>query len=227
VCRLSLPLAAYIGLKNVAKKQKFYVVWEGHTTGIFTSWDECKRQIDGHASAKYKSFESRVEAEYALSRNYFEIVAGANKIQKTSSVKSVGKPQMDNSISVDAACAGNPGIMEYQGVVTATKQQIFHNGPYKDGTNNIGEFLGLVHGLAHLKRLGRHDTIIYTDSKTAMAWVRNKKAKTNLELTAHNRELFELIERAEKWLKQNTFKNPIIKWETEVWGEIPADFGRK
>ena len=131
------------------------------------------------------------------------------------------------SICVDAACAGNPGTMEYQGVDTNTKRRIFYQGPFKDGTNNIGEFLALVHGLGYLKKYG-HDTVpIYTDSTTAIAWVRNKKAKTTLLKTPRNAILFDLVARAEQWLKTNTYKNPIIKWETEKWGEIPADFGRK
>jgi ribonuclease HI len=131
------------------------------------------------------------------------------------------------SISVDAACSGNPGTMEYQCVETKTKRRIFHQGPFKDGTNNVGEFLALVHGLGYLKKHGHDSVPIFTDSVTAMTWVRNKKAKTKLERTANNAMLFDLIARAENWLKTNTHKNPILKWDTEKWGENPADFGRK
>ncbi|KAA6303564.1 MAG: Ribonuclease H [Candidatus Ordinivivax streblomastigis] len=131
-----------------------------------------------------------------------------------------------NSLSVDAACSGNPGIMEYRGVFTATGEEIFHQGPFQQGTNNIGEFLALVHGLALLKK--QNSTIpVYSDSVSAMAWVRNKKAKTTLEHCEANKILFELLARAENWLKTNTCLNPILKWETREWGEIPADFGRK
>ncbi|GHU72832.1 hypothetical protein FACS189413_16480 [Bacteroidia bacterium] len=131
-----------------------------------------------------------------------------------------------NSLSVDAACSGNPGIMEYRGVFTATKQEIFRMGPFKEGTNNIGEFLALVHGIALLKQ--QNSTIpVYSDSVSAMAWVRNKKAKTTLTPCAENQVLFDLIARAEKWLRSNTYSNAVLKWETRVWGEIPADFGRK
>jgi ribonuclease HI len=131
------------------------------------------------------------------------------------------------SISVDAACSGNPGTMEYQGVETNTKRRIFYQGPFREGTNNIGEFLALVHGLGYLKKHGHDSVPIFTDSITAMAWVRNKKAKTKLERTTSNAVLFDLVARAEEWLKKNTYKNPILKWETENWGENPADFGRK
>ena len=107
------------------------------------------------------------------------------------------------------------------------KQQIFIKGPFKRGTNNIGEFLALVHGIALLKSKNQHNLPIYSDSKIAMSWIRQKKCKTNLHFDASNNDLLELIKRAENWLKANTFKNPILKWETKAWGEIPADFGRK
>jgi ribonuclease HI len=95
------------------------------------------------------------------------------------------------------------------------------------GTNNIGEFLAIVHALALYKQKGLTTRPIYTDSVTAMGWVKKKKANTKLEQNAKTAKLYELIQRAETWLQQNTYSNPIIKWETEDWGEIPADFGRK
>ena len=129
------------------------------------------------------------------------------------------------ALAVDAACSGNPGPMEYRGVYLKTGQEVFHYGPVH-GTNNIGEFLAIVHGLALLKQKDSAMTI-YSDSRNAMLWVKNKKCKTKLERTAKTEQLFQLIERAELWLKENTHNIPLLKWETEKWGEIPADFGRK
>jgi ribonuclease HI len=57
--------------------------------------------------------------------------------------------------------------------------------------------------------------------------VRQRKCKTKLQQNQDTKVLFEMVRRAEKWLKENTYKNPILKWETKAWGEIPADFGRK
>lgn len=215
----------------MAKKQKFYVVWQGHIPGIYPTWEACQQQIHGFPAAKYKAFETKAEAEYAFKLGYQQVIAQAQP-SKTNSKNNANHPKVaqkiiSDSISVDAACSGNPGLMEYQGVNTISKTRIFHQGPFRDGTNNIGEFLALVHALAMLHKLGNDHTTIYTDSKTAMSWVKNKKAKTTLALTKHNEELFELIHRAESWLKTHTWKNPIIKWETEILGEIPADFGRK
>ena len=99
-------------------------------------------------------------------------------------------------------------------------------GPYRDGTNNIGEFLAIVHALALLKQ-HQSDLPVYSDSKTAISWVKKKKANTKVQATAQNKKLLELLLRAEKWLIDNNYPNKILKWETEKWGENPADFGRK
>ena len=209
-------------------KKKFYVVWKGHKKGVFTSWKVCKKQIDGFEGAQYKSFTDLNEAEFASTKNYADYVGKETK--KTSlSLKEkekLGNPNLE-SISVDAACSGNPGEMEYRGVLTHNKQQIFIKGPFIKGTNNIGEFLALVHGIALLKSKNKENIPVYSDSKIAMNWVKQKRCKTNMHFDASNRDLLDLIKRAEKWLKENTYKNPILKWETKAWGEIPADFGRK
>jgi ribonuclease HI len=130
------------------------------------------------------------------------------------------------SLSVDAACSGNPGIMEYRGVDTATGQEIFRQGPFQNGTNNIGEFLALVHALALLKKEGSN-AAIYSDSFTARTWVLKRKVKTTLERDSRNDYIFQLLERAISWIQANSWKNQILVWDTKKWGEIPADFGRK
>ncbi|WP_298779572.1 ribonuclease H family protein [uncultured Polaribacter sp.] len=209
-------------------KKKFYVVWNGRKTGVFTSWNACKKQIDGFEGAQYKSFTNLDEAEIAATKKYEDYKGKNTKKPTLSSAEKAkyGSPNLE-SISVDAACSGNPGKMEYRGVLTHNKQQIFIKGPFKKGTNNIGEFLALVHGIALLKSKNKEDVPIYSDSKIAMSWIKQKKCKTNLHFDATNKDLLELIRRAENWLKENTYKNPILKWETKAWGEIPADFGRK
>jgi len=209
-------------------KKKFYVVWNGRKKGIYTSWNVCKKQVDGFEAAQYKSFANLDEAEIAFSKKY-ENYKGKTTSKPTLSASekaAIGSPNLE-SISVDAACSGNPGKMEYRGVLTHNKKQLFIKGPYPNGTNNIGEFLALVHGIALLKSKNKESIPIYSDSRTAMSWVKQKKCKTNLHFDASNKDLLVLIKRAENWLKENTFKNPILKWETKAWGEIPADFGRK
>ena len=212
----------------MAKKNKFYVVWKGKKTGIFSSWDTCKKQVAGFEGAQYKAFTSKTEAEKAFKKSYNDYKGKDTKkvVLSAKEKAKYGSPIL-KSLAVDAACAGNPGKLEYRGVLTDSKKQVFIQGPFKNGTNNIGEFLALVHGIALLKSKKLHDYPIYSDSRIAMSWVKKKQCRTNVTFSENNKDLLELIKRAEKWLKENSYKNPILKWETKAWGEIPADFGRK
>lgn len=222
-------------------KNKYYVVWKGLNPGVYDNWAACKTQVEGQEGARYKSFVTREEATEAFEKGYAAYwktasaertanafgsgPASASASPAFSGDAPVGKP-INQSLAVDAACSGNPGDMEYRGVYTATGQEIFHVGPLSQGTNNIGEFLALVHGLALLQQKGSN-LPIYSDSRNAILWVKKKKCKTLLERTPLNEPIFDLIERAEKWLDTHAYTTPILKWETSEWGEIPADFGRK
>lgn len=208
-------------------KKKYYVVWEGHETGIFTSWNDCKKLIHNYPSAKYKSFETLETAKQAYNSSYWDF-AGKKVVENKLSpeeLAKIGKP-IPESIAVDGACSGKTGLAEYQGVHTATRKLLFKKGPFEDGTNNIMEFLALVHALAYCQQ-NNIRLPIYSDSKIAIGWIWQKKCKTNHAKSPQNSVLFELIERAEKWLRENRFPNQILKWETKAWGEIPADFDRK
>ena len=127
---------------------------------------------------------------------------------------------------MNASCSGSPGMLEYRGVYTKTGEELFRQGPFPNGTNNIGEFLGIVHALALLAKKGS-TAPIYSDSRIAINWVRQKRCDTNLMPDAENEPLFALIERAEKWLRTHEYENEVLKWKTDVWGENSADFGRK
>lgn len=208
-------------------KSKFYVVWEGRKPGIYTAWDDAETQVAGFAGAKFKSFATRHEAEQAYAANYWQFAGKDTKTLKKSREELERLGVRFDGIAVDAACAGVPGPVEYRGVSLASGEVVFHKGPYEDGTNNIGEFLALVHALAMLEQQGKPDVPIYSDSKTALAWVRDRKCRTRHERSSGNEELFRLVDRAEAWLSSNPVRNPLLKWETEEWGEVPADFGRK
>jgi ribonuclease HI len=211
-------------MKN--KKQKYYVVWQGKRTGVFTDWKDCEAQIKGVVDARFKSFESLTEAEEALKGNYWDYVGKDKKPTSTAPPPAhIGYPNK-NSIAVDAAWNTSTGVVEYQGVHIESGEKLFAKGPYQQGTNNIGEFLAIIHALAYLKQ-HKSELPIYTDSKTALSWLKRKHANTKLEVTEANKDLFELLQRAERWLADNTYTNKVLKWETEYWGENPADFGRK
>ena len=208
--------------------KKYYVIWKGKETGVFSSWDKVKKLVQGVEGAKYKSFESNAEANIAIKKKYSDYQGNnSKKIALSDADKARFGVPIKNSLTVDAACSGNPGKMEYRGVLLHNKQEVFKMGPFKNGTNNIGEFLALVHGISLLKKKGLHSLPIYSDSKIAMSWIKKKTCRTTITFDASNSDLLTLIHRAEKWLKENSFSNPILKWETKAWGEIPADFGRK
>ena len=200
-------------------KQKYYVVWKGNTPGVYNSWEKCQNEIKNIKGALFKSFGKIEEAKKAYKMGYDE------HKKNSVTVHVLDGPEL-NSISVDAASSGNPGIMEYQGVDTETKEVLFKMGPFNNATNNIGEFLALVHGIAILEK-DLKKKIIYSDSITAMSWVRKKRYQTKLSRNKENEEVFILVDRAILWLKENKYSAIIKKWETKNWGEIPADFGRK
>ncbi len=209
-------------------KKKYYVVWKGLNPGVYETWEACEAQVHGQSGAKYKAFETREEAVEALEagyERYLRKAAPPAAIDRLYAEKPVGRP-IPESLAVDAACSGNPGDVEYRGVYVATGREIFHVGPLRRGTNNIGEFLAIVHGLALLSQKGS-DLPIYSDSRNAILWVRKKKCRTLLERVPENAPLFDLVDRAERWLNEHDYTTRILKWETEAWGEIPADFGRK
>lgn len=180
----------------------------------------------GYEGAQYKSFETQEEAEQAFASSPYAYIGNQKPAASHQHPQALPENFDLNCVAVDAACSGNPGPMEYRGVYLQTGQEIFHFGPVY-GTNNIGEFLAIVHALALMKQKGICMTV-YSDSRNALSWVKQKKCKTKLERTPKTEELFRLIERAENWLKTHTYSDiPLLKWETDVWGEVPADFGRK
>ena len=203
-------------------KTKYYVVWKGRRTGIFNTWAECSAQVSGYPDAQFKAFDSLPAARAALDGAYSEFKGKASSTQKW--LFAPTRPLLP-SISVDAACSGAPGPLEYRGVETETGRQVFRLGPYADGTNNVGEFLAIVHALGWLKEKG-HDWPVYSDSENAILWVKAGQARTKLAHTARNEGLFVSITQAEESL---TGLKPfrVLKWDTKAWGENPADFGRK
>ena len=212
-------------------KQKFYVVWRGRKPGVYDNWDGCKAQVEGFGEAEYKAYATLEDAEEAFWRGKEEAGAARatagqdNKISDMPLPAAAPRPYDEDAIAVDAACSGNPGPMEYRGVDLRSGRELFHLGPMH-GTNNIGEFLAIVHALALLKKQGVKRTV-YSDSRNALIWVRQKQCKTKLERNAQTEGLFQLIDRAVEWLRNNKIEVPLLKWQTKEWGEVPADFGRK
>lgn len=205
-------------------KTKFYVVWKGATPGVYRTWAEAQAQVKNFPGARYQAFPTEAAARQAFVQGAPHTATAVKKAPQKKAT-TTGAPVVWDSISVDAACSGNPGKMEYRGVDTRTGEELFHQS-FPLGTNNIGEFLAIVHGLAWLRQKGI-DKPIYTDSRNAVKWVQAGKCKTTLPHNPKTASLFAVIARAEQWLASNAFSTKIMKWNTEEWGEIPADFGRK
>lgn len=216
---------------------KYYVVWAGLKPGVYDNWDDCLEQVKNFPGAKYKAFLSSAEAARAYREGYdseagkdlANLLNGAGERRhRTGATKDYfSNPEIDlNGWAVDAACSKNPGPVEYRGVELMTGRELFRIGPLEGGTNNLGEFLAIVHALALQDQLGISRPI-YSDSVSGMAWVRNRKIKTTLTENEENRKLFQLLRRAMQWLNTHGYRTPILKWDTPRWGEIPADFGRK
>ncbi|MBO5811500.1 MAG: ribonuclease H family protein [Bacteroidales bacterium] len=212
-------------------KNKYYVVWKGREIGVFSTWESCKMQIEGFKGAQYKSFPDRASAENAFRAGYeasCQQTTGKGQQESFKQYENLSENQrpIGQSIAVDAACSGNPGKMEFQGVFVETNTHLFKSPVYEHGSNNIGEFLAIVYCLAWQKK-NKLSYPIYSDSVNAQKWVREGVCKTKIAENDKNKPLFEVIRWAEKWLHENSFRVPIYKWRTEIWGEIPADFGRK
>lgn len=216
---------------------RYYVVWKGRHPGIYEDFNDAMEQVDGFPGALFKSFGSAAAAAEAYRKGNSEeekrelgnllLNASRNNIPKAGQPDYMSHPEIDlNGWAVDAACSGNPGKMEYRGVELMTGRELFRVGPFSHSTNNIGEFLAIVHAMAMMEKKGETHPI-YSDSRTGMAWVRNKRVKTQLKRDHRTEESFKMMERALVWLNGHSFRPPVRKWETELWGEIPADFGRK
>ena len=214
-------------------------MWKGRTPGVDDSWDACKKEVDGFQGALYKGFPDQASAEAAFAKGFTRFEKKVDGHAPLCNDGQSPSSPFTPAIAVDAACSGNPGKMEYQGKFVdfgtdpATVVTLFKSPVFENGTNNIGEFLAIVHALAWQKQK-RTQYPIYSDSVNAQKWVREKQCRTKLQPNDKNAYLFELIDRAETWLRENDNwmrENanviPVLKWKTEVWGEIPADFGRK
>lgn len=205
-------------------RQKFYVVWKGRKTGIFTTWAECEKQVKGFVGAQFKAFENETEAGAAYLAKYEDYIG---RVSTSGRWREASVKPILPSVCVDAACSGSPGKLEYRGVNTETGEEIFHSGPYADGTNNVGEFLAIVHALTWQEKHNVHIPV-YSDSENAIAWVHTGKCRTKLRHTSRNAILFAIIHSAENWLAENELhEGKVLKWDTGIWGENPADFGRK
>lgn len=210
--------------------RKYYVVWEGRAPGVYDTWEECEEQVKGFPGARYRAFRFQDDAVRAFRDgpgSDLDIVRSiASHQARQINYEAFPEIRLD-ALAVDGACSRNPGPMEYRGVWVSSGVELFRVGPLDEGTNNIGEYLAIIHAAALLSQQGLGQIPIYSDSRTAQAWIRAGHSRTTVRRTAANGRLMDILDRANAWIATHRITNPILKWDTDRWGEIPADFGRK
>lgn len=210
---------------------KYYVVWEGRDTGVFSQWDDVAELVNGYSGARYQAFDSEYDAVMAFRGKPSDHSAFADQLALRMAAQEQPRPSDASrpmlGVAVDGACAGNPGPMEYRCVRLSDGAEIFHVGPLEGGTNNIAEYLAIIHAAALLAQRNLVTIPIYSDSVTAQSWVRRGRSNTTLIPTMQNERVRQLLDRADRWLATHHIANPILKWDSNLWGEIPADFNRK
>lgn len=202
--------------------------WKGTTPGVYATWAECESAIKGHSNAKYKSFLTLESAQRAFQEGPDEYWGTGKFVSGLSgeTLAAIGQP-ITNSICADAAWNTDSKTMEYRGVWYHDKSMAFQQGPFENATNNIGEFLAIVHALALMAKRSI-DWPVYSDSQTAISWASKKSVRSkSMQRRETSAQINDLVARALRWLNKNEYTNEVLKWHTEAWGEVPADYGRK
>ncbi|CAH9058473.1 Ribonuclease H [Pseudoalteromonas sp. CIP111854] len=156
--------------------KKYYVIWTGRETGIFTTWDKCKSLVDGFAGAKYKSYSSLEEAQSAFSGKLSLTPLKAKQRAKTnkSNITSLCQKEIDAmpfdiKIYTDGACDPNPGKAG-TGLAVYKQNELSElwYGLYQAiGTNNTAELRGLAQALLLAKEYlaSNFSVVIFCDSR--------------------------------------------------------------
>lgn len=165
---------------------KYYVIWQGRETGIFTDWATCKKHIDKFPGAKYKSFKTLAEAEAAFGGRATNTVSANSKAKtaakkkssntiKTYTAAEIDKLNTDTKIYTDGGCEPNPGeagsgIAVYR---DGNVSELWYGLYNPHGTNNTAELSALFEALKMAeKELADNKTVaIFCDSKYSIQCV--------------------------------------------------------
>jgi ribonuclease HI len=202
---------------------KWYVVWYGRVPGVYETWEACQAHIHNVRGAKYKSFLTYEAAVEAYAEGHEQHIG---KRRKQSNIVLDAPPYIVPSLCVDVGTYGNPGRVMYRGVATHTGLVVFESPPIPYGTNNLGEFVAIVHGLAYIEKNGL-DMPVYTDSVNARNWVRRREVRSTLERDTRAITMWTLVDRALQWLYTHRDHATVLQWDTKAWGQIKADYDRK
>jgi len=166
--------------------QKYYVVWKGRETGIFTDWGTCKKHIDHFPGARYKSFKTLIEAESAFKGRPASGGAASRRAGASSGVKKkagirtytasdIEKMSIDTKIYTDGGCEPNPGEAG-SGIAVYRSEKIdeLWYGLYNpNGTNNTAELNALHQALmiSEDEISKKRSVAIFCDSKYSIQCV--------------------------------------------------------
>ena len=163
--------------------KKYYVIWQGRETGIFTDWDTCKKHIDKFNGARYKSYKTREEAESAFAGSSSAAMKKSKsapkkhsgKGPKTYSAEEVASHKAQTKIFTDGGCEPNPGKAG-SGVAVYRDNNISELwfGLFNPkGTNNTAELNALYHALmmAEKEIQAKQTVAIFCDSKYSIQCV--------------------------------------------------------
>jgi len=177
--------------------KKFYVVWKGAKTGVFSTWAEVQSNTQGRADAQFMGFPSKAEADAAFSSTYTKALMKRSLTNNSSSNTITRKPPRNNDnkpapkitaeiqIYCDGACSPNPGksgtglAVYKQGKVTSLYYGLYQ----PNGTNNTAELNGLLYAFKLAKKyLPEVEPVqILSDSKYSIdcitKWAKGWQAK--------------------------------------------------
>lgn len=126
-----------------------------------------------------------------------------------------------SGIATDGAHSTKERLTRFRAVDLSSGSELFREST-GNWTNNVGEFLGIVAVVKYIIEHPGTPRVIYSDSKTAITWYRDRR-------TASARHCPALL-KAEIFLKVMDEKIRDIRleyWDNRLWGENPADFGNK
>lgn len=167
---------------------KFYAVRKGKTPGVYTSWDECKAQVDGFSGAEYKSFKLKTEAEAYI----------GNKAEKSVMNNSA---QTANTIDVEAYVDGSynseTNEFSYGMVILQNGEELKFAEKYEDKElatmhNVAGEIKGAEAAMKYAVDKGLTNITIYHDYEGIAKWCLGEW-KTNKDGTKAYKEYYESI----------------------------------
>jgi ribonuclease HI len=118
--------------------KKFYAVKKGYKTGVFATWDECKKQVSGFSGAVYKSFKTELEARAFLSN---ESVEPKTPEQKRKTAGNAAVAYVDGSY-LDATKEFSYGVVLFYRNMELRLSEKFSDKDYVKMRNVAGEIKG-------------------------------------------------------------------------------------